>query len=123
MKTYLCAAIGNKLTSRDSSLEIPLSHSQQFIGGRPGIKTKYTAHVTPEGILKSLEATLFIDCGSSQNDAILYASFCLNTLRACGQEWYAYRMYYESYGNVYHIWIILQFVIILLLGMVCEFII
>ena len=50
---------------KDASLEIPFSHSQQIIGGRPGFKTKYTAHVTPDGILKMLDATLYIDCGSS----------------------------------------------------------
>ena len=78
------AAVGNKMTGKDSSLEIPLSHSQKIMGGRPGFKTKYTAYVTPDGVLKSLDATLFIDCGSSSNDAYGYASFCLNDFRACG---------------------------------------
>ena len=72
------------MTGKDSSLEIPLSHSQKIMGGRPGFKTKYTAYVTPDGVLKSLDATLFIDCGSSSNDAYGYASFCLNDFRACG---------------------------------------
>ena len=78
------AAVGSKMTGKDSSLEIPLSHSQKMMGGRPGFKTKYTAYVTPEGVLKTLDATLFIDCGSSSNDAYGYASFCLNDFRACG---------------------------------------
>ena len=65
LKTIKSAAIGSKLTTKDSSLEVPLSHSQQIIGGRPGFKTKYTAHVTSDGILKMLDATLYIDCGSS----------------------------------------------------------
>ena len=72
------------MTGKDSCLEVPLSQSQKIMGGRPGFKTKYTAYVSPDGVLKTLDATLFIDCGSSSNDAYGYASFCLNTFRACG---------------------------------------
>ena len=82
----IAAAIGAKISGRRVVMEIPLRHSHQINGGRPEARGDYRAIFDKESnLLKSLHIDLYVDCGYSCNDGKVY-NFCMNTLRALGQE-------------------------------------